>query len=79
MAEKNFESALQALENIVTDLESEDLSLEKSLALFEQGIALSRQCGKELAAAEEKVSHLLEELEKSRQAQGAEDPAGGKA
>ena len=65
MAEKkftvNFEKAIKALEKIVKDLESGDLSLEQSLKTFEKGIKLTRECQGELEKAELKVKKLVEE------------------
>ena len=59
MSEKNFESSLKELEEIVGRLEEGDLPLEQSLELFEQGIRLSRDCQKRLDEAERKVEILL--------------------
>ena len=59
--------SLEELEQIVKKLESEGLSLEDSLEMFEKGIKLSRQCAKKLSEAEKKVATLLKELEKERQ------------
>jgi exodeoxyribonuclease VII small subunit len=42
-------------------LEKGDLPLEKALGLFEEGIALSASCRKELEAAEGKVEILLKQ------------------
>lgn len=47
------------LEEIVERLEAGELSLEKSLAQFEKGVKLSRECQKALADAEQKVQILL--------------------
>jgi len=55
---KNFESALKTLEDIVGKLETGDLTLEKSLELFEEGIKISRFCGSKLEEAERKVEIL---------------------
>ena len=41
---KDFESAIAELETIVKRLEEGDLALEKSLALYERGVQLSRFC-----------------------------------
>jgi exodeoxyribonuclease VII small subunit len=41
---KDFESAIGELEKIVKQLEEGDLPLDKSLALFERGVELSRYC-----------------------------------
>lgn len=56
---KSFEASLDALEKIVKELERGDLPLEKSLELFEQGIALSRQCQERLSQAERRIEVLL--------------------
>ncbi len=56
---KSFEASLEALEQIVHELEQGDLPLEKSLELFEQGIRLSRQCQERLSQAERRIEVLL--------------------
>ena len=56
---KTFEASLEALEQIVRDLEHGDLPLEKSLELFEQGIRLSRECQERLSQAERRIEILL--------------------
>jgi len=56
-----FEESLQRLEKIVDELEKGELPLEKTLGLFEEGIALSAACRKELEAAEGKVEILLKQ------------------
>ena len=55
----NFEECLQRLEVIVKEMERGDLPLEQSLKLFEEGIALSGSCRKELEEAEGKIEVLL--------------------
>jgi exodeoxyribonuclease VII small subunit len=59
MAKKKFEEALQELETIVQRLEDGNLSLDESLALFEEAIKLSRLCSQRLDEAEKKVEILL--------------------
>lgn len=54
-----FEKKLNRLEEIVTKMESGDLSLEDSLKFFEEGVKLSRECNTQLAQAEQKVKTLL--------------------
>jgi exodeoxyribonuclease VII small subunit len=54
-----FEDALTRLEEIVATLESGDPSLETSLALFEEGVALSRRCNKRLDTAERRLELLV--------------------
>ncbi len=60
MAELTFEKALNKLEQIVQDLEKGELSLEKSLAKFEEGVKLSRFCNTKLDETEKKVTLLME-------------------
>lgn len=55
-----FEGAMKELEDIVQNLERGDLRLEQSLALFERGVELTRQCRGALDSAELKVRNLLE-------------------
>jgi exodeoxyribonuclease VII small subunit len=56
---KDFESALQRLEEIVKRLESGDLPLASALELFEEGVTLSRFCHTKLEEAERKVEILV--------------------
>lgn len=56
----DFEQSLADLQALVERLENGELSLEDSLAAFEQGIALTRDCQGALAQAEQKVQVLLE-------------------
>lgn len=55
----DFEKSIAELEGLVDRLESGDLTLEQSLRDFERGVALTRQCQKALADAEQKVKILL--------------------
>lgn len=56
---RTFEASLEALEQIVQQLEGGDLPLEKSLELFEQGIRLSRECQERLSQAERRIEVLM--------------------
>lgn len=56
----DFETTLGELQDVVERLESGELSLEASLAAFEQGVRLTRDCQAALSQAEQKVSILLE-------------------
>ena len=61
MAEKkkmSFEKALARLEEIVRAMESGDAMLDKSLALFEEGVGLVKYCQAALDEAEQKVMLL---------------------
>jgi exodeoxyribonuclease VII small subunit len=56
---KDFESALKSLEEIVVQLEGGDLTLDRALELFEEGIRVSRFCSSKLDEAERKVEILI--------------------
>ncbi|GAB4266354.1 MAG: hypothetical protein Kow0080_07600 [Candidatus Promineifilaceae bacterium] len=53
-----FETALIELQNIVNQLENGDLTLEKSLQLFERGQQLATYCTKQLDEATLKIEQL---------------------
>jgi len=57
----NFEEALSKLEEVVNKLEKEQLSLDDSLKIFEEGINLYRFCSKELNEVEKKINIIIEE------------------
>ncbi|MEH6358286.1 MAG: exodeoxyribonuclease VII small subunit [Pseudomonadales bacterium] len=54
----HFEQSLTDLEQLVEQMESGELSLEKALETFEQGIQLTRSCQTMLSEAEQKVQLL---------------------
>ena len=56
----SFEKNLTRLEQIVSQLESEGLSLDDSLKLFEEGIELLRKAQEELNDTETRVKELVE-------------------
>jgi exodeoxyribonuclease VII small subunit len=56
-----FEECLQRLEAIVKEMEKGDLSLDQSLKLFEEGVALSGSCRRELEEAEGKIEILTKQ------------------
>lgn len=53
-----FEEAVKRLEEIVKELESDELTLEASLALFEEGVNLSKTCQELLEGAEGAIEKL---------------------
>ncbi len=59
---EDFESALKELEEIVQSMESNVLSLETSLQVYERGVALARVCQERLDAAEQQVQVLQNNL-----------------
>lgn len=64
--EKSFEELFQRLEEIVREMESDNLQLEKSLTLFEEGVKLSEQLRSQLTGAEQKISELMDKLDKDK-------------
>jgi exodeoxyribonuclease VII small subunit len=62
--EGGFEQSISRLEEIVGRLEGEDLDLEESLALFEEGVKLAEACGARLDAAEKRVTLLMKDRDK---------------
>ncbi len=74
--EVKFEEAFARLEVIVRRLEAGDLSLDDSLRLFEEGIALSRVCSRRLDEAEAKIELLLQNKEGGVTAVPFENPPG---
>ena len=57
----DFESALEELENLVSKMESGELSLDDSLKAFERGIELTRTCQSTLEAAELRIQMLTKD------------------
>jgi len=72
-ATPDFERSLQELETLIARLEHGDLPLADSLALFEQGVALTRRCHAALADARQRVEVLLQD---GATAPFAPEPAG---
>lgn len=56
----SFEQRLRRLEEIVSQLESEDVDLERALALFEEGVTCLRSATEELSRVEARVQRLVE-------------------
>ena len=62
-----FEEAMKQLEAIATKLEKGDLSLDESVATFEEGMKLSKQCNKLLESAEKRITILLKDGDKIKE------------
>jgi exodeoxyribonuclease VII small subunit len=56
---RTFEDDLKRLEELVRSLEQNELSLEESLAAFEEGSKLGEALMKELNKAQERVAKLM--------------------
>lgn len=60
----SFEEALKKLEAIVEKLNTEEVTLEESVSLYEEGLKLSKICSETL----ENAALKIEEIEKSKEA-----------
>ncbi|WCN38937.1 exodeoxyribonuclease VII small subunit [Aneurinibacillus uraniidurans] len=60
-AEVPFEEAMQKLEEVVGQLEAGDVPLETAIALFQEGMDLSKLCSRKLSDVEQKIEMLLEQ------------------
>jgi len=61
MANQTFEKAMNKLEQIVQELESADLPLEKAIKKFEEGVQLSKFCSEKLDETEKRITILLKD------------------
>ncbi|WP_020403601.1 exodeoxyribonuclease VII small subunit [Gracilimonas tropica] len=64
MAEKerlSFEEALNKLESIVEQLEDEEITLEDSVKLYEEGVRMSKFCTEILEQAELRIEQVNDE------------------
>lgn len=55
----SFEENMQKLEEIALELEKGNLDLDTSVAKFEEGMKLSKQCSEMLEKAEKKITMLI--------------------
>ena len=63
-SKSTFEQDLIRLEEISRILEEDNVELEESISLFEEGVKLSKSCLKTLKEAELKITELKSELGK---------------
>ncbi len=56
----SFDDALAELERTVAELEAGGQPLERTMALYERGVALERRCERLLADAELRVQRLVD-------------------
>ena len=66
-SKSTFEQDLVRLEEISRILEEDNVELEESISLFEEGVKLSKSCLKTLKEAELKITELKSELGKLTQ------------
>ena len=65
MSDLTFEQAVSRLEEVIQKLDDGNLSLDESLGLFEEGIKLSRQCSKQLTAAQGRLETVIKKSDGS--------------
>ncbi len=70
---KKFEEAVKELERVVEQLESGELSLEDSLAAFENGVRLVKLCNQKLTEVERKIELLVKDKNGKLQLKPLED------
>jgi len=58
--EESYEAVIARLQEIVAKLEEGDLPLDQSLKLFEEGVALARECARKLDEAQGLIEKLIE-------------------
>ena len=63
MAKKTFEMAMKQLEQIVQDLETGDMPLEKAIKKFEEGIQISKYCSEKLDESEKRITLLMRDTD----------------
>lgn len=59
--ERSFEEAMERLEAIVTEIESDELGLERQFDLFKEGMTLARFCDAKLKEVQKSVELVLKE------------------
>ena len=60
MKNMTYEKAISRLEEIVSKLEGNEIPLEDSIALFQEGIELSKYCDDKIKNIQEKVDQIYE-------------------
>lgn len=61
MKDMTYEKAIARLEHIIEQLENNEIPLEESIALFQEGIELSQYCDDKLKNIQEKVARIYED------------------
>jgi len=56
-----FEKGMAKLQDLVSSLEKENISLEESIKSFEEGTKVAKYCERKLQAAENRVKDLLDQ------------------
>ena len=62
---QSFEASLSRLEEIVDIIENRETGLEPAMALYKEGLALSKACGETLSRYETEITLLKKEFDGS--------------
>ena len=68
--EISFEASMLSLEKVIEKLESGAISLDEMVQLYEEGIKITHACKSKLAAAEERITTLINENNKFKEVAG---------
>lgn len=71
--DKTYEQAFAELTTVVERLQGGDLPLEETIALFERGVALSKECEKFLENAGQRIEVLLQDADGNLEVEDLED------
>lgn len=63
----SFEELVTKLEDVTNKLEKDNLNLDESIKLFEEGMEISKKCNKRLEEAEKKITILLQDGEEVKE------------
>ena len=69
----DFEKKLSELEAIVKKLEDKSVSLENGIALFSEGLALTKECLSSLSESKARITLIREELDKLTETEFGEE------
>lgn len=58
-----LDEKIDELEKLLARLESDNVSVEEGIALFEKGIAMTKDCLRELNATKGKITQLKKEMD----------------
>jgi exodeoxyribonuclease VII small subunit len=58
-----LEQSLRRLEEIVKSMEDGETSLDEAVELYEEGIAIAKECAEKLKAAELRIKKLSKDIE----------------
>ena len=68
--EISFEASMLSLEEVIEKLKSESTSLDEMVQLYEEGIKLTHACKSKLAAAEERITTLVNDNDELKEVPG---------